>query len=125
MAAALVEHAGRRVPRGRVVVVVLHLQGRGAVRAQARPPATQLPSAPGERPGDEELCRAGPWPRCPRSSAVHLLVRGEGDGLASPALSTPAERNRGAARDALCVVTEQWECGVSRDPRRVLLSQPD
>ena len=124
MAAALVEHAGRRVPRGRVVVVVLHLQGRGAVRAQARLPAARLPSAPGERPGDEELCWAGPWPRYPRSSAAHLLMRGEGDGLASPALSTPAERNR-AARDALCVVTEQWECGVSRDPHRVLLSQPD
>ena len=34
MAAALVEHAGRRVPRGRVVVVVLHLQqGEGRPRS--------------------------------------------------------------------------------------------
>lgn len=64
MAAALVEHAGRRVPCGRVVVVVLHLQqgegwsgpgsaagGPAALRAQGEAEGTR--SSAGLGPGPE------------------------------------------------------------------------
>lgn len=64
MAAALVEHAGRRVPRGRVVVVVLHLQqgeGRSGPGSAAGGPAAL--SARGEARGTRSSAGLGPGPQ--------------------------------------------------------------
>lgn len=109
----MARYAGRRVPCGRVVVVVLHLQrGEEVVRPRlGAAAAARLPSVPRERLRVRSSAGLGLALK-PRSSAAHLLVRwqawaaGDGPGLTSSVYPAPEKKYRRLLQSLLCVVTE-------------------